>query len=161
MKICVFLLLLFIHLPSSNACGTGFYATVGNPDPTKGNCTSCLPFCVSCTALLSCETGIDSFKGLDRSVSPQAPLCAFAGASWSGAGYGYSKNLDACDRCVDGCVLCVVDSDVCITCQAGWDADLTNYKCQRAVLGISATNLALTVVVFILNIITCACACKL
>ena len=99
--------------------------------------------------------------GLDRSVSPHTPLCQFAGASWIGGTYGYNKNLDVCDRCMDGCEQCVIDYNVCITCQAGWDIDLTNYQCKRAVLGISATNLSLAVLVLIFNIITCACACKI
>lgn len=128
MKALFLVLLTFLMVSQINtACSDGFFASIGNPDAAKGNCTACLPFCLICLDTFSCMTAVDKLKGVDRTVIPQAPICAFAGATWLGSGYGYNKDTDSCDRCKDGCQLCVVDYDKCVTCQAGWDMDWSNY----------------------------------
>lgn len=76
------------------------------------------------------------------------------------SGY-YNKNENACGRCADGCLSCVVDYDYCYDCLDGWDWDRSSMKCVRATLGLAAVVLALSVLTLIFGVIICLLACKL
>lgn len=140
-----------------SACADGTYATVGGPDATKGDCTVCFPLCATCNAAATCLTYIDRVKGVDRTAN--TAYCA--GASTTGAAVGYNKNNDSCDRCMDGCLQCSIDYDICIKCKSGWDFDRAGLQCIRATLGLAAVVLALSVLTLLIVVITCICACKL
>lgn len=143
-----------------SACADGtFTSTPAGPDAAKGECSTCLPVCVTCSSWGGCTTHIDKVKGVDRAVSPQTVLCS--GASATGATVGYNKNNDSCDRCADGCADCALDYDICYTCKQGWDFDRNGFACLRATLGLSAVVLALSVLTLLVLVFTCICACKL
>lgn len=106
-KLLVLLVLFcFIHssISQSVTCADGLYPT-GGSFTDKGQCTTCVPLCKTCTGAGSCTTFIDKVKGLTSGT----PIC-------SGA-YGYNSNKDICDNCMEGCYTCSIDYNICTMCK--------------------------------------------
>lgn len=144
-------------------CSTGYYAApAGRPDANKGACIKCNQFCQTCSGLGVCDSFVDKVTGVDRTASPPSILCGDqASTIFDSSTIGYNKAADSCDNCATGCATCAVDYNLCTSCKAGWDLDKKNYNCIRATLGLTATVLALSVLIILLSVITCICACKL
>ena len=153
----VFLALCLLHTVNS-ACGDGTFATAPVPQDSKAECTICFPLCMTCASMGACDTYSDKVKGVDRSVTPNTPLCAGVGLANS---VGYNKNNDSCDSCNVGCATCAFDYDLCTSCKEGWDFDRNAYACTRATLGLAAVVFALSALTLLVGVITCICACKL
>jgi hypothetical protein len=88
-KVIYALLALCLLQSAYSACADGTYTNPSIVEAGKGECITCLPFCVTCASSTTCLTGIDKIKGLDRSVTPHTILCA--SATWSGNTVGYNK----------------------------------------------------------------------
>lgn len=142
-----------------SGCADGSYATTPVYEPSKAQCSLCHPMCSTCSAMSSCITFLDKVKGVDRTTTPQTILCS--SASLTGGTIGYNKNSDTCDRCVDGCLSCSIDYDICTECKQGWDFDRAGSKCVRATLGLAAAVLAVQGLTIIVVVITCIFAWKL
>lgn len=152
-----FLLLSICHRSYTQTCPDGQFVSAGGIDPEKGICTVCNPVCKTCPNLDSCTTYIDAVKGV---TSANAVVCTSATIFGNGQ-IGYNSQKDVCSYCIEGCRFCIVDYNRCYQCRNGWDYDAKNYSCVRATLGLSATVLALSVLVLITLVSTCICACKL
>lgn len=151
-KLLVLLVLFcFIHNSISQAtCTDGFYLTGSNPVADKGQCTQCGLICKTCASSAGCTTYTDRVKGLTSGV----PTCL-------SATYAYNPTKDICDNCIEGCITCHIDYDICSYCKQGWDFDRKNFQCLRATLGLAAVVLALSVLSLLVGVISCICACKL
>lgn len=144
-------LICLVHhsISQSASCSDGFFATASPSFSDKGQCTACQPVCKTCSTSAACLTYIDKIKG----VSNGSPICSSAGA--------YNTNKDICDNCLEGCLTCMIDYNVCSSCRQGWDFDRKNGQCLRATLGLAAVVLALSVLMLLVGVISCICACKL
>lgn len=158
-KVIFALLALCLLKEAYSACSDGSFSTSPVPPDGKAECTACLPFCTTCTTFSTCRTAIDKIKGVNRDVTPNTFLCPFV--SWTGGSYGYNKEKDYCQLCIEGCQSCVVDYNICLTCRSGWDMDVAGLQCLRATVGLAAVVLALSVLTLLVGVLTCICACKL
>lgn len=100
-KVIFALLALCLLQGAYSACSDGTYTTSPVPADGKAECTACLPICTTCAAPATCNVAIDKIKGVNRDVTPNTLICS--ASSWSGALYGYNKEKDYCQLCIEGC----------------------------------------------------------
>lgn len=115
-KILFALLTLCIFQTAYSACSAGQFANPSPGDAVKGACINCSPICATCDPTNgACLTYISKFKGLDTATLPGSPYCANSLSLSSPM--GYNPNTDTCDFCVDGCISCIVDYNLCTDCK--------------------------------------------
>ena len=101
-----------------STCPDGTFTTPAGSDlANHGTCTTCPPFCLTCSGWMKCITYISRMKGYDPTTGNY--LCPNAytyGNYGSGQGVGYDSVTDTCRNCLDGCSTCSVDYDYCYQC---------------------------------------------
>lgn len=100
-KVIFALLALCLLQGAYSACSDGTFTTAPVPADGKAECTACLPICTTCTTSTACTIAADKIKGVNRDVTPNSFICT--GSAWTGSSYGYNKEKDYCQLCIEGC----------------------------------------------------------
>ena len=114
-KILFALLTLCIFQTAYSACSAGTYTNGAAADTVKGACIVCSPLCATCDSTNgNCLTWNSKIKGINTATTPPTFHC---GPPSVASSIGYNFNTDTCDFCIDGCLTCAVDYNLCSDCR--------------------------------------------